>query len=186
MKLLSVIKIFASLLGLLAFGVLPGYAQAEVDPDHFDSPSAEPFEKAHAGANRETAPLQYNGTFTLPYSVQCNGKRLAPGQYSASLDSDGKVGHLVLNCKGQATRIACVAHKPGENHQSDALIVEHDGKARKLSAIQVARVDFVLVPGPHQGDSIMGKARPVERLPLTMTLPKHAESSVNLAAPKPQ
>jgi len=42
MNLLPILKTFAALAVLLALGGPAAYAQAEIDPDHFDSPSTEP------------------------------------------------------------------------------------------------------------------------------------------------
>jgi hypothetical protein len=171
MKVVSAIKICASLLGLLAFGILPARGQSEVDPDRFDSPTTEPSRNATT-ADREVAFIQYNGTFTLPYSVQCNGKNLAPGKYSLLFRSDGKQGQATLNQKGQAIGIAGAVHKPSHNRRSTAVIVEVNGTAWRLSAIQMAEMDLVLDPELPAKNSSEGKPIRIKALPLTPAPPK--------------
>ena len=81
------IAVFAGLLGCsFMLGPSRACAQAEIDPDHFDSANTEPVRQL-------VRVIRYDDTFSLPYSVRCNGKQLAPGKYSISLRSDGKVGH---------------------------------------------------------------------------------------------
>jgi hypothetical protein len=118
MKLVSVIKIFASLLGLVVFGVLPARAQSEIDPDHFDSPSCKPLENGKTNVIREAGPIQYNAT---------------------------------LNQKGQAIGIAGAVHQLGRNHPGNAVIVEISGETRRLSAIQVAKLDWPSIPSCAPG-----------------------------------
>ena len=84
------IGILAGLIALSALGGPPSCAQSEIDPDHFESPNVEPFEKAKSNANSEAMTLRYEGKFSLPYEVQCNGRRLPPGRYSVSVRSDEK------------------------------------------------------------------------------------------------
>lgn len=176
MNLLSLIKICASLLGLVVFGVLPGRAQSEVDPDHFDSSTTKPFEKEKSDASPEAAPIRYNATFTLPYPVQCNGKSLAPGKYSLSFRSDGKRGRATLNQKEQAIEIIGVVNKLSQNHRSTAVVVEVSEKSRRLSAIQMAQVDLVLDPELQAKNSSASKPKRVDRLPLKGAAQKSKEN----------
>ncbi len=113
MKVVSIIRMFAGLAGLAALGGSPAYGQAEIDPNHFEAPNVEPLEKAKTNANSQAASVRYEGKFSLPYIVQCNGVSLRPGNYSVSLRSDGKVGHATLNQGGQAIGITGVMDKQG-------------------------------------------------------------------------
>src|SRR5438309_8431567 len=101
---------FGILAGLAAGIVLAApsaRAQAEIDPDHFDSPNMVPFDRPQTKANSEAAvaTFRYEGRFNLPYTVHCNGKSLRPGRYSISLRADGKVGQATLNQKDQTIGI---------------------------------------------------------------------------------
>jgi hypothetical protein len=138
MKVVSIVGILAGLSGLIAIGAPSARAQSEVDPDHFESPNVESFERAKINTSRGAMAIRYDGKFTLPYTVQCSGKSLPPGRYSVSLHSDGKVGHATLNQGGKTTAIAGVINKQGRKRGDDALLVERNGNTRRLSAIQVA------------------------------------------------
>lgn len=96
--------VFVALLGSVMLGPSRAYAQAEIDPDHFDSPNAQPIPQL-------VRMIRYDSTFSLPYSVLCNGKKLAPGKYSISLYFDGKVGRATQNQKNHAIEIASFRRK---------------------------------------------------------------------------
>lgn len=166
-KARTTLRLFVGIAMLSAFGVCSASAQSEVDPDHFGAPSEEPFDKAKASANGEAVSIQYDGKFRLPYAVQCNGKSLRPGRYSVSLRSNGKVGQATLNQKGQAVRVAGLLRTKEGKHGDDALVVEHNGKRHRLSAIQVAELEMVFDPELQVKSSPDNTPPRTERLPLT-------------------
>lgn len=104
--------------------------------------------------------------------MQCNGKSLRPGRYSVSLRFDGKVGRATLNQGGQDVGIGgVVVHKRALRQQGDdALIVELKGTTRRLSAIQVAKLDLVLDLEPQVKNLAHTMPRQLERLPLKGTV----------------
>jgi hypothetical protein len=130
MKVVSIVGILAGLSGLIAIGAPSARAQSEVDPDHFESPNVESFERAKINTSRGAMAIRYDGKFTLPYTVQCSGKSLPPGRYSVSLHSDGKVGHATLKQRGRAIGIPVVVQKQAHKYDINALIVELNGKTR--------------------------------------------------------
>ena len=166
MKVVSALRVFAGLAGLVVLGTAPAYAQFEVDPDHFESPNVQPFDKPNN--NSAAASIHYDGKFKLPYTVQCNGRSLRPGKYSVSLRSDGKVGQAILNQKGQAIGIAGLIHNQTHKPGNAALIVEHNGKTRRLSVIQVAELDLVFDPELQMKNASNNKPRRIEKLPLLL------------------
>jgi hypothetical protein len=168
-KTVSVIRLLVVLMGLVAFVTPRAYAQSEVDPDHFGSPIVEPFpqSKTKAGVAAERGKVRFSGKFTLPYSVQCAGKKLRPGTYSLSLHSDGKIGRAILNQKSQTIEIAGVVRAPADSRERNALFVECIGKTHRLSAIHVAELDVVFDPNGPVERASDGKPRRIERLPLT-------------------
>jgi hypothetical protein len=97
MKVLWILGKVTALTLLMALGDAGAYAQAEIDPDHFDSPNTEPFDQPKTQS--QAPATRYDGNFSLPYAVQCSGKQSAAGKYSVSLRSDGIVGHGVLKSK---------------------------------------------------------------------------------------
>ncbi len=169
MRVVSIVGILAGLSGLIAIGAPSARAQSEVDPDHFESINVEPFDRAKIDSSREASAIRYDGKFTLPYTVQCSGKSLPPGRYSVSLHSDGKIGQATLKQAGQVIGIAGVVHKLAHKYGSDALVVELNGRTRRLSAIQVAELNLVFEPKLPKEGSSDGKPRRFEKLLMTVT-----------------
>jgi hypothetical protein len=167
MKALSMIRLFAGLMALSVLGGRPARAQSEIDPDHFESPNLEPFGKANSNANSEAMKVRYEGKFSLPYEVHCNGRRLPPGRYSVSVRSDGEVGQATLNQKDKTIGIPGIVQKQTHKRGSEALIVELRGKVRRLSAIQVAELDLVFNSELQIENSPNGNPRRIEKLRLT-------------------
>ena len=156
------IGIVASLAVGIVVAAPSARAQFEIDPDHFDSPNRVPFDQSKTKANSEAAAatVRYEGRVRLPYSVQCNGKRLHPGKYAISLRADGKVGQVTLSRNDETMDIGGVVQKQARKAGSDALFVELSRGKRKLLEIQVAQLDLIL----SSSDS---KPERIERLLLT-------------------
>jgi hypothetical protein len=152
---------------LIALRGAGAYAQQEIDPDHFDSPSTELPDQAKSGQSHGSA-SRYDGKFSLPYAVHCSGKQLAPGKYSVLLRSDGKVGHGVLKSTNQSIEITSVVHLQGFKRGADVVLVESEGTVRTLSAIQISGVNFVFDPIFTVDNSSSSKKKRVETLPLTL------------------
>jgi len=165
MKSVSIFAVFATLT-FLAFGATGAYAQQEIDPDHFDSPNTEPVPLPRTSDSKAKV-SGYRGTFFLPYSALCNGRKLAPGKYSVSLRSNGRVGQATFNQKGHAIEIPGVVQTMGPKHHDEAVIVENNNNGPTLSAIRVRGFDFVFDRPDSAPSSQDGRRKPSERLPLT-------------------
>jgi hypothetical protein len=166
------------LLGSVMLGPSPAHAQAEVDPDHFDSPNAQPIPQL-------VRLLRYDGTFSLPYSVLCNGKKLAPGKYSISLRFDGKVGRATLNQKNHPIEIAPVVQTEAPKQRDEVVVVENNQTGRTLSVVRVSGFDLVLDP-KHSADPPGGRPERKKKLPLKVIVRNEILSQVpSLASPKP-
>ena len=166
----QVLVTLAALSGLIVLGAPPARAQSEIDPDHFEAPNTEPFATVKTNTSSDVGTIRYDGEFRLAHTVQCNGKSLRPGRYSVSIRYDGKVARATLNQDGQAIGIGGVVHRHAHRQGNDALIVELQGTTRRLSAIQVAKLDFVLDREPQIKNSTHGEPGRLERLPLTETV----------------
>ena len=166
----QVLVTLAALSGLIVLGAPPARAQSEIDPDHFEAPNTEPFATVKTNTSSDVGTIRYDGKFRLTHTVRCNGKSLRPGGYSVSLRYDGKVARATLNQDGQAIGIGGVVHRQAHRRGNDALIVELQGTTRRLSAIQVAKLDFVLDQEPQIKNSMHSEPRRLERLPLTETV----------------
>jgi hypothetical protein len=171
------IFILVGLLGSVMLGTSCAYAQSEIDPDHFDSPNMELMPQPRTAENKVTV-TRYDGTFSLPYAMLCNGKKLAPGRYSISLRSDGKVGQATLNRKGHTIESAGVVQKEAPR-QRDEVVVENHKNGRTLSVVRVSGFDFVFDP-KHSPD---GKPARAESLPLTVMSRANQVSSPALSKP---
>ena len=165
----QILVTLAALSGLIALGAPPARAQFEIDPDHFEGPNTEPLSKVKADSGG-VGTIRYDGKFRLAHTVECNGKSLRPGRYSVSLRYDGKVARATLNRDGRAIGIGGAVHRQVHRQGNDALIVELQGTTRRLSAIQVAKLDFVLDPERQIKNSGYGQPWRLERLPLTETV----------------
>ena len=160
------VRRYAVVAGFLAFAALGTYAQSEVDPDHFASPNTESIPQPKPAPNSQAGATQYEGKVTLPYSVQCNGKNLPPGEYSVSFRSDGKVGQGVLKSRNQSVGIVGRVRQQSRKLDGDALIVEKTRSARILSVIQAAELEFVLEAKQSEKNASSGKNGSIEKLPL--------------------
>lgn len=172
MKVITYIRILVTLAILSAIGVSAAFAQSEIDPDHFDSPNTESIPQPRTAESRVAA-TRYDGAFSLPYQVQCNGKRLAPGKYSVSVRFNGKVWQATLNQKGHTIEIAAVvaaeARKP-HDQRDEVVVVENDKKVRTLSVVRVSGFDFVFDAKPRR-DLQDNKPARTEKLPLAVIVP---------------
>jgi hypothetical protein len=165
----QVLMTLAALSWLTALGAPPAPAQSEIDPDHFEAPNTEPFDKVKTDTTSDVGTIRYDGEFRLANTVQCNGKSLRPGRYSVSIRYDGKVARATLNQDGQAIGIGGVVHRQAHRLGNDALIVEFQGTTWRLSAIQVAKLDFFVLDQEPE-NSTHSEPRRIERLPLTETV----------------
>jgi hypothetical protein len=180
-----VVAIFVGLVASAILGASCAQAQSEVDPDHFDSPNTEPMPQPKAPANTRIDTIRYEGQFTLPHEVRCNGISLLPGKYSVSLRSNGKVGQATLNRKGYATEIAGIVETQSAKRRNE-VIVENNGKGRALSVIRVSGFDFVFDPKHSVDPAPDSKGAPVEKVVLTMIVPNEIANRVpSQASPKP-
>jgi len=173
-----VIALFLGLLGSVMLGPSRAYAEAEIDPDHFDSPNAQPIPQL-------VRVIRYDGTFSLPYSVLCNGKKLAPGRYSISLRFDDQVGRATLNQKNHAIEIARVVQTEAPKQRDQVIVVENNQTGRTLSVVRVSGFDFVFDP-KHSADPLDDSPARTKTLPLKVIVRNEIATRVpSLASPKP-
>jgi hypothetical protein len=161
-----------TLAGLAVFFVFPNpraYGQAEINPDHYETSDSAAY-TAKASPAIQPARLHYEGNFTLPHDVKCEGKSLHPGAYVVSLDSDGTTVKVTLNLndqsvrKDQAVRIETVPQRQARYRGQDAVVVERSGDTRQLSAIHIAQLDLVFPLS--EASQAAGGGQSIERLPV--------------------
>jgi len=167
MKSLSFFAISAALALLVVLGGPGAHAQAEIDPDHFDSPNTEAIPQPKT-VDSKTTPARYERTFSLPYSVLCNGKKLGPGTYSISIRSDGKVGQATLNQKGRTIETMGVIQTEAQKQRDEVVVVEKNENGRTLSVVRVRGLAFVFDPKHSAGPSAKKIPTRTEKLPMTV------------------
>ena len=167
------IAVSVGLFGAVTLGPSGAYAQAEIDPDHFDSPTTEQIPQPRT-ANRKIT--RYDRAFSLPYSALCNGKRLAPGKYSIWLRSDGNVGQAALYQKGHAVELAGVVQAKASKHHDEVLVVENNKNGRMISIVRVCGFDFVFDPKHLVDPSPDSRPTRAEKLPLIIIAPSEIKS----------
>ena len=174
MKVTHVMRVLVVLTGFAALQAPRVYAQSEIDPDHCDSPNTEPFSqsKTKVDVGRAMQNVRFSGKVNLPYSVQCAGKTLPPGNYSLSISSDGKIGRATMNKKGQTFEIPGAVRLPGDSHSRSTVLVECIGKIHRLSAIHVKEMEVVFDSDPQVAHTSDAKPRRTEKLLLTLTSPQ--------------
>ena len=170
MKIRHIMKFLVLAAGFAAIAAPRGYAQSEVDPDHFGDANTQPFPQpsAKAPTDANIKPVSFSGKLALPYGMKCAGKKLQPGEYAISLKFDGQTGHLTLNQKGQTIQISGKARKLADGQSSNAFFVERVGKARNLSAVRVKELhlDFGAALPPARPSH--RKPKQLEELPITL------------------
>lgn len=171
------IVVFVGLLGPVVLGPSCAYAQSEIDPDYFDSPNTEPIPQPRT-AESKVKVTRYDRTFSLPYSVLCNEKTLAPGKYSISLRSDGNIWQATLNRKGHAIEIAGVVHTEAPKQRNEVVVVENNKNGRTLSVVRVSGFDFVFDPKHLPDPSTDGRPKRAEKLPLSVIAPNEIANQV--------
>jgi hypothetical protein len=171
MKTVWRMKVLIALASLAVLGSPRAYAQFEVDPDHFEMTDAAPAEQAKTNTGCPVKRTHYQGSVTLPYSLQCGGKSLPPAKYSVSLSSAGRTAQLTLTRKGQVVRIAEIRQEQLRNRGRDALVLERSGSSQQLHMIQVAQVNFVLTPDPRVERTSDSEPRSIEKLPFILRNP---------------
>jgi hypothetical protein len=131
-------------------------AQAEIDPDHFDSPSnaATVSKKATSLPNSSQA----YASFFLPYDVTCAGVKLAPGYYSLAIRQLGKrdvvrLARIANGVPGHGLEVMAIPRLSKES--PSGLVFDHVNNRRILTAISLQQpgVTLLLQPGKVEGTS---------------------------------
>ena len=83
-------------------------AQAEIDPDHYDTVDGGPLPQASPAIAVGQKVGNFRGTFTLPFHVDYVGLTLSPGSYSLSVRSVGKEWIVTLAPDGNRIKIRAI------------------------------------------------------------------------------
>ena len=153
---------------LVTIGSSRAYAQAEIDPDHYETGDAGRLPQSSSSVTAQVA-IHYQGNFTLPYSVECSRSNLPPGKYSIEVDSErGKAVRVTLSRQGHTVRIEGITQERSPNRTRNVLVVEHNGANHQLSLIQVAQLDLVFSQTLGFERSAHAKPTHLQELPLNL------------------
>jgi hypothetical protein len=141
------------------------WAQAEIDPDHFEITNDESVPQVQTNAMPSRNVDNFHGNFTLPFTVRYAGLTLLPGTYSLSVRSLGQENVVTLIPDGDAVRIqpvqtrvsslpsiagpsALILERAGQQHVLTAIRLKESGITLNLQAVprRTASVDTELVP----------------------------------------
>lgn len=149
--------VIGCVLAVMILKGLPCLAQAEIDPDHYESINSEPIspDGQKAVDNRHTD--RFRGGFTLPFNVKCGGLTLRQGSYSFSIDSQGKWRAVTFIPRGEAPKFQTVyARGISRSHRdgSSALVLERAGQQHTLTAIRLEDREITLDLQAEEGTSV--------------------------------
>jgi hypothetical protein len=165
MNATSRIILIAGLAAMSALVAPSVRAQAEIAPDHFESPDAVPFDPVKLAPTVKSVSGRYQGKVTLSHRVRCNGTTLAPGNYRVSLQSDGRTVELSLNRRGRIVTLTGLAYDKALNTERGYLVVERRGNTRRLSVVHIGLVEVAFAPERSAARMPAGPAS-LEVLPL--------------------
>jgi hypothetical protein len=146
----------------------PCRAQSEIDPDHFEMTSVEPFPQPVNAGTANPDDGDFRGSFTLRFSVSYAGLTLQPGDYSVSIHSSGKRDIVTLTPKGSATRLQALATSRTAADGPSALILERTGRRRTLAAINMEKPGITVRLKASQKRS---HSSGIEFVPISYTTP---------------
>lgn len=142
-------------------------AQAEIDPDHFDSVKVSTVAKK-ATANRN--PSQAYGSFFLPFEVRCASVKLTPGHYSLSVQQSGRrdvvrLVRIVNGVRGQALEVIATPRLSAEG--PSGLFVDRINQQRVLTGISLQQPGVTLF---LQTSKAAGTSRKAEVIPISYSV----------------
>ena len=157
-----IFQIAVPVLLVVAFTPALCRAQAEIDPDHFDSPSyvVTVAKKATPVPN----PSEAYASFVMPYDVTCAGVKLTPGNYSLSIRQSGKqdvvrLTRIANGVRGNALEV--VATPRLSTGSPSGLVFDHVNNRRVLTAISLQQPGVTLLLQPGKAATTSPNAGPI-------------------------
>jgi hypothetical protein len=156
-------------LALACFWPASAHAQAEVAPDIYAIDNAAPIQQPQAtlASNTQQAQGEFQGNISLPYQVQCSGKKLAAGQYTVAVKTEGAKKTVVLHKDGNEVKLAVRQIAPASKTGRSALLVQSAGQTRMLEAVYVASMNAILYLDHDWKTSLLDRMQAAERLPIS-------------------
>jgi hypothetical protein len=157
----GILQSVASMLFVIAVTPSVCRAQAEISPDHFDSPSGGATVAKSATSNQK--PQTYD-SFFLPFEVNCAGTMLKPGRYSLSIQQSGKrdvvrFTRIINGVRGQAIAVTATPRLGAEG--PSGLVIARVNQRRTLTAIGLRQLGVRLVLQPNKERVVSMNAEPI-------------------------
>ena len=155
-------------LALACFWPATAHAQADVSPDSYPIENAVPITQPQATQLAQTQPpAEFQGNISLPYQVQCSGKKLAAGQYTVAVKTEGAKKTVVLHKDGNEVQLAVRHVAPTSKTGKSALLVQSAGETRMLKAVYLASMNAILYLDHDWKLSVLDRIQDAERLPIS-------------------
>ena len=143
-------------------------AQAEIDPDHYETPSADAL-RAHilktVPPSAKVSGDSFRGRFVLPCDIRYAGVILERGSYSISIHSLGKQNLVTFIPDGSGVKVQIRARVSAESNVQDrsSLVLAHAGKQFRLTEIRLheLRMTLGLEAGQRNNASMDMKLIPI-------------------------
>jgi len=178
-KLNLKILLTIGVLGTLAtFKPTPSWAQAEIDPDHYDTPSvvvSTTNTPTTAKPKVNHSAKSFRGRFSLPVDVSYPGVVLEPGSYSISIHFLGKQNLVTFTSDRTGVRVQIRAQVSAESNAEgpSTLLIEGAGKPLQLMAIQLNEPRMTIdLQARQRGNVCLNR----ELIPISDTRPESAEN----------
>ena len=156
-------------LAVVCFWPATTQAQADVSPDFYPIENAAPIAQPQAtlAAQTQQAPAEFQGKISLPFQVQCGEKKLAAGQYTVAVKTEGAKKTVVLHKDGNEVKLAVRQTAPASKTGKSALLVQSAGNKRMLQAVYVASMNAILYVGTDWTTNPLDGMQPAEPLPIS-------------------
>lgn len=158
-------KIFLRLCSALVLTLLNSrscWAQAEIDPDHLDSPELASTAERLAAANQMAG--TFEGRFVLAREINCAGTTLTPGTYSLVVRPQGSWSVLTFTPNGTAASVQVRVKSPSSAGRPVALLLERTGQQSVLTSIRLQEPGTMLYLQP---ESSRNSSADVELVPVS-------------------
>lgn len=151
-------------LAVICFWPSTTHAQAEVSPDNYPIENAAPIAQPQVA---QAQPTEFQGKISLPFQVQCGEKKLAAGQYTVAVKTEGAKKTVVLHKDGNEVKLAVRQIAPASKTGKSALLVQSAGNKRMLQAVYVASMNAILYVGNDWKSNPLDGMQPAEPLPIS-------------------
>jgi hypothetical protein len=141
-------------LAIACFWPATTHAQAEVAPDDYKAENMMPATPA------PPVKADFEGKFSLPFQVQCSRNKLAPGQYTLAVRTEGTGKIVTIHREGgDIVLTARIVTQPSDSGQS-ALLVRHGPgpRTRTIEGLYLGNLNMTL----YLDES--GNANPLDKM----------------------